>query len=192
MARAGASRRRRAGMIGALLGLGVPVFLGALPLHADLLRCEGPDGRTIFTDDPALCPGAEPYEPSGAVHSVEPAAPAPSNRQTRIDAMKRRRLADRAEAGEAERWKLKKRAVEEELRRLQLHREDLLKRVAWCNRGGRVVTFDDAGIKKAVPCSEVRQDLKSLDEQEAAILLYLQVTLADDCRRAGCLPGWLR
>jgi hypothetical protein len=179
-------------VLGAALAIALAVALGSPPAHADLLRCETKDGNVIFTDDPSVCPGAKPFEPSGAVHSVKPVAPAAPNRRSRIEAMERQRLADQAEAGEAERWKLKRREKEEELRQVQLRRDDLLGLMSWCNRGGRVVTYDDAGIKQAARCSDIRRELKSLDQQEASVRLYLDETLAEDCRRAGCLPGWIR
>ena len=67
--------------------------------HAELFRCTGPDGKTIFTDQKHTCPGAEPTEPTGVVHRAEtpeaaPAAPSPSAPR---DA-RRRVSADRSQA----------------------------------------------------------------------------------------------
>ena len=174
------------------LGAALLVVSVARDARGDLLRCPGPDGNIIFTDDPSVCPGAEPFEPSGTVHSVKPVAPAAIGRQQRLEAMERRRLMDEAEAGEIERWQLKKRTKEEELRDIASRREQLLGLVTWCNRGGRVVTYDDAGIKRAVRCSEVKKELKALEQQEASVRHYLKHELAEECRRAGCLPGWIR
>jgi hypothetical protein len=126
------------------------------------------------------------------VHSVEPVAPAAKGRQQRLEAMERRRLKDKAEAGEIERWQLKKRAVEEELQSIASRREQLLELLTWCNRGGRLVTYDDAGIKRTARCSDVKKELKALDQQEASVSHYLEHELAEECRRAGCLPGWIR
>ena len=191
------TRVRSAGALaGALLcGALSAALLGsafAPEARADLLRCKGPDGRTIYTDDAAVCPGAEPFEPAGSLQNVEPVAPAAKGRQQRLDAVERQRLKDQAEAGEIERWQLKKRAKEEELQSIAQRREELLDLVTWCNRGGRVVTYDDAGIKRAVRCSDVKKELKALEQQEAKVRHYLQNELAEECRRAGCLPGWIR
>jgi hypothetical protein len=174
--------------------LGAALLIVSAPgnVRGDLLRCPGPDGNMIYTDDPSVCPGAEPFEPAGAVHSVKPVAPAAVGRQQRLDAMERRRMKDRAEAGEMERWQLKKRAKEEELQSIAQRREDLLELLTWCNRGGRVVTYDDAGIKQAVLCSDMKKELKVLEQQEASARHYLKHELAEECRRAGCLPGWIR
>lgn len=174
------------------LGLGLWLLCGAGASQADLLHCVGPDGRKIFTDDASLCPGAEPYEPSGRVHSVEPVSPAAAARESRLEAVERRRLAEQAAAGEAERWQQRKREKQDALDQLAQQRAKLLDLIVWCNRGGRVVTYDDAGIKQAVQCSDVRKDLKELEKQEASIRDYLEHTLPDECRRAGCLPGWIR
>jgi len=159
---------------------------------ADLLRCTGPDGRTVFTDDPAVCPGAAPYEPSGRVESVDPVEPAASGLENRLRAVERRRLADQAAAGEAKRWQQKKLEKQAELREVDARRGDLMQLITWCNRGGRVVTYDNAGIKQAMPCSDLRAELKDLDVREASIRDYLANTLPEECRRAGCQPGWIR
>ena len=174
-------------LVAALLALAL-----ARDARADLLRCPGPDGNIIYTDDASVCPGAEPYEPAGQVHSVEPVASAAMGRQRRVEAMERQRLKDQAEAGEIERWQLKKRVKQEELGSIASRREDRLGLLAWCNRGGRVVTYDDAGIRRAVRCSDVKKELKALEQQEASIHHYLKHELAEECRRAGCLPGWIR
>jgi hypothetical protein len=183
---------RRKTLLCCALGGALLVLTLAGDARGDLLRCPGPDGNIIYTDDPSVCPGAEPFEPAGQVHSVEPAAPASIGRQRRIEAMERQRLKDQAEAGEIERWQLKKRTKEEELRSIAQRREELLDLVTWCNRGGRLVTYDDAGIKRTVRCSDVKKELKRLEQQEASIHHYLKHELAEECRRAGCLPGWIR
>jgi hypothetical protein len=183
---------RRNALLCWALGAALVTAATARDARADLLRCQGPEGRTVYTDDPAVCPGAEPFEPAGALQGVEPVAPAAVGRQQRLDAIGRQRLKDQSEAGEIERWQLKKRAKEEELQGITLRREELLGLVIWCNRGGHLVTYDDAGIKRAVRCSDVKQELKTLEQQEAGVRHYLQYELAEECRRAGCLPGWIR
>ena len=183
---------RRNALLCCALGAALLAVAGARDARADLLRCPGPDGNIIYTDDASVCPGVEPYEPAGVVHSVEPVAPAAIGRQQRLEAMDRQRLKDQAEAGEIERWQLKKREKQQELQSIASRREDLLGLLAWCNRGGRVVTYDDAGIKRAVRCSDVKKELKALEQQEASARHYLKHELAEECRRAGCLPGWIR
>jgi hypothetical protein len=162
---------------------------------AELLRCKGPDGRTIYTDDKARCPGSKPFEPDAAVHKADPRnTPAASRAPLgdRRDRAEARRRAAEAEAGEARRWRQKKEQSEDALRALGERRVELHQFVAWCNRGGSVVTRDDAGIKQNVPCNQIRAEHAALDDEERKVRAYLDSGLAEECRRAGCLPGWLR
>jgi hypothetical protein len=158
---------------------------------ADLLRCVGPDGKTIYTDSKALCPDAKPFEPDGAIQ----AGPAASGARDPLDD-RQRRAASRlrraeVEAGEAARWRDKKTELEEALAAIQERRSYLASFLAMCNRGGSVVTRDAAGIKRPVPCKDIRAEHASLgaDEERAQAALD---SLPDECRRAGCLPGWIR
>jgi hypothetical protein len=41
-------------------------------------------------------------------------------------------------------------------------------------------------------CSELKHELDEVETQEAAARDYLATGLAEECRRAGCLPGWVR
>ena len=44
-----------------------------------------------------------------------------------------------------------------------------------------------------VPISRyVSREFHDLEQQEAAAREYLATGLPEECRRAGCLPGWLR
>jgi len=170
------------------------VLLSATGVAAELLRCAGADGRTIYTDNPALCPGATSFEPKGEVHGIDPAPPAhraapPTSRRERQH--KRRRVAE-AEAAEAARWQQKKLEKEHELEQILARREQMREIVSHCNRGGQALTLDDAGIKRRVSCSVVREEFHSLDTREASLRGYLADGLQEECRRAGCLPGWIR
>jgi hypothetical protein len=169
----------------------------AASAQADLLRCKGPDGRTIYTDKKALCPGAEPFEPSaelqqapGAESPDGAAAPAPFD-ERRDRAAARKRAAE-AEEGEARRWRLKKEKGEDALEALTRRRAELDDFVTWCNRGGSVVTRDDAGIKRSVSCATIRKQYAEIDGEEAKLRGYLTRGLSEECRKAGCLPGWIR
>lgn len=176
---------RGVGMGAALAGV-----LGAGLARADLLRCTGPDGRTVFTDDKSVCPEAKPYQPEGLVHSVERAAPADDSRAERAA---RREQAQDAQANEARRWGERKSAKEEELRQVVAEREQLAGYVAFCNHpGNNVFTRDQAGIRSRVPCNQLSDDLAALDARAEGIRQYLERDLPEECRRAGCLPGWIR
>lgn len=188
----------RSGGRGLLLASAV-VALFAPDARAELLRCKGPDGKTIYTDKPALCPGAAPFEPSGSVQkapgSSAPAAPSvpgvPSvpGQQTRQERQGLRQAADKARAAQ---WAAKKRAAEEELEQVIARRDHLTGFIAHCNRGGYVTTRDEAGIKDVVSCNALKRDFAALEQREAQLKSYLRDGLKEECRRAGCLPGWIR
>lgn len=160
------------------------VTLGSAPAWAELFRCAGPDGKMIYTDQKALCPGAEAHEPSGVVHNT-PSAP----KRTAPAARRRAPLVDESQAPI---WRQKRLDAETAIEQIRVHREKLRPHVSHCNRGGYVTTRDDAGIKRRVSCSWLRSEFAKLDDQEAEARAYLDGGLRDECRRAGCLPGWIR
>jgi hypothetical protein len=170
------------------------VALGAGSAHAELFRCKGPDGKTIYTDQKETCPGADPFEPSGVVHKAVTPEP-PSAEPGRPDGPASHAsdpLAEEAKADAAAQWKQRKLEAEQRVKSAQAQREHLEKYVSYCNRGAYVTTRDDAGIKQVVNCSELKREHSELEQQEAQAREYLETGLADDCRKAGCLPGWVR
>jgi hypothetical protein len=168
--------------------LAVAVFAGAA--HAELFRCKGPDGKTIFTDQKKVCPGADPSEPAGVVHRAETAAPPDA---ASVPAARERDTRAEVEEAAKAQWKQKKLDVERHLAEIRTRRDAMEKFVSHCNRPGRYVTTrDDAGIQQVVNCSDLKRQFDDLDTQEAAARNYLATGLAEECRRAGCLPGWLR
>jgi hypothetical protein len=175
----------------AAAGVSLVLLVLASPAASDLLRCKGADGKTIFTDDPAMCPGADPYEPDATVLRAEDSV-APAAAPSREEARAQRKRAAEAEAGEARRWRQKRLDKEAELEAIAERRQTLKEFVTWCNRGGSVVTYDDAGIEQDLPCNQLRDEFHELDRRQASIEAYLAEGLQEECRRAGCLPGWLR
>jgi len=172
------------------IGAAVAGALTAAASRADLLRCTGPDGRTVYTDDKSVCPEAKPYQPEGQVQSVEhPDSPEHAARTTRAAL---RDHQEDARAAEARQWKERKSAKEEELRRVEAERDQLAGYVAFCNHGNNVFSRDQSGIKTKERCDELSNDLHALDARAAGIRDYLERDLPDECRRAGCLPGWIR
>ena len=170
--------------------LAVPAL--ATAAHAELFRCTRPDGKPIFTDRKANCPGAEASEPAGVVHHAEtPESPAPKA-DAHPAAPSSDPPAQSAEETAAAFWKQKKRDAEQRLDQVHERREWIRKYVSSCNRGAWVTTRDDAGIQQVVNCTDLHRELTALDTQETDAREYLATGLADECRRAGCLPGWLR
>ena len=177
--------------------LATALALAAFPLGAaaDLMRCKGPDGKMIYTDKKSVCPESETYQPKAVLHGIEEQPSArpggSSSNDARMRTLKRMQT-ENAEAGEVARWQAKKRDKEDELRKVTADRNYLVDYVAFCNHGHSVVTRDDAGIAQGVKCNELNDRLAALDAKAAEIRNYLDNELADECRRAGCEPGWLR
>ncbi len=163
-----------------------------LPLAAaaELYRCPGPDGSTVYTDNPNACPNAVAHTLSGALQRIQnapssraaPPAPTPS----------RSAMEQQAEADTARVWREKKQLHQEELRDLDRQREHLLEYVTWCNRGGELITRDAAGLNRKVSCGSVRGELDAVETRRAEVQAYLDEGLEEECRLAGCLPGWIR
>jgi len=164
----------------------------ATAAHAELYRCTGRDGATIFTDQKKNCPGAEASEPAGVVQHAE--TPESSNRDSAsgpASGAGDSRASDEA-AAEAF-WRQKKRDAETQVERARAEREAYGSYAGHCRRpGAHAYSQDEAGIKQYVPCDELLAKYHDLEQQETAARDYLETGLSEECRRAGCLPGWLR
>lgn len=169
-------------------------LLCATPGAAELLRCKGPEGKTIYTDDRSLCPGARPFEPKGEVQT-DASSPAARSGEDPLS-IRRRRAEQRQRAFEAEQaearvWRDRKRELQSALEKTRERRDYYENFLTWCNRGGMVMTRNDAGIKQRVKCSKLREDHASLELEEQRLEEEL-TGLPEACRRAGCKPGWIR
>ena len=160
---------------------------------AELYRCTGPDGRIVYTDNRATCPGAEKHEPRAKIQTIpsdggsEPAAPTPSTRDSSA-----RQLERQSERAQKEHWQQKKRMKEEELQALRERHAQLEKYVTACNRGMEIISRDETGIKYRVSCDEIRKEYQQSEALQEPIREYLETGLERECRQAGCLPGWIR
>jgi Domain of unknown function (DUF4124) len=174
------------------LWLALALVLLGTAARAELFRCTGPDGKTIFTDQKQNCPGAEPSEPTGVVHRAETPESVRSAPDHEPAAASRDPNAPQVDS-EAAQWKQKKLDVERQIAKIHAQRDVMDRFVSHCNRPGRYVTTrDDAGIQQVVSCSDLKRQFDALGSQEAAARDYLATGLPEECRRAGCLPGWLR
>ena len=91
------------------------------------------------------------------------------------------------------------RVSEDEIRaaRLVMHRLGLSpaqvrRAVGWCNRGHSLYIEDDTGIRRGYDCGKVRKEHEEVRARMAGLRLYLDEGLEEECRCAGCLPGWIR
>jgi hypothetical protein len=89
-------------------------------------------------------------------------------------------------------WRRKQTAAREKLADVEQRWESRRDMVNGCNRGSVWWGKDESGIRQNIPCEDLRKELAALEEQRAALLAYVEGGLAEECRRAGCLPGWLR
>ncbi len=178
--------RRRLSTAAPIVAIAI-LAASALPAQAGLYRCQLSDGGTTFTDDPSKCPGAREHELSGRVETItthRPAAPARALRQ--------RSLEYQVRADQEKQWREKRLRKQEEFVKLGERHEKLRSFVTHCNRGGEVIRRESTGIKHTISCSRVRSEFTGLEKQREEIRAYLDEGLDDECRRAGCLPGWVR
>jgi hypothetical protein len=174
-----------------MAAIAVIVVCGSTPpSHADLYRCERPDGSIVYTDNETLCPGAEVHEPQGVIQHVSKRSnakgPAPAKRLAKM-----RRILE-ADAARAAKWAKKKTDAEQELAKLTIGREEMKRYVNHCSRGGTIFMVKENGLKAGISCRQVRADFASLEKRHAEIAAYLDGGLQEECHRAGCLPGWVR
>jgi hypothetical protein len=159
-------------------------------VRAELLRCTGPDGKVIYTDKKSVCPDAQPFQPTAVLQGIEPQDPSAATERKSRAALREQQADD--QAGEEQRWRELRRAKEDELREVRAEHDHLAGFVAWCNHGGALTVRDDSGMKSSVRCEELRDRMATLTARQAALEDYLERQLPDECRRAGCLPGWIR
>ena len=161
----------------------------ASPGRTEIYKCQTPDGKTLFTTQRSECPGAKAHVIKGRVHSIEHSVAEGSARPPA-----RRSSAARfdEDAGREAMWREKKarshRQPEEAAQRLATVR----KAVGWCNRGHDLYTENQSGIRSNYSCSDVHREFEELARTESELRAYLDGGLEEDCRRSGCLPGWIR
>jgi hypothetical protein len=156
------------------------------PGRAEIYKCVGADGKTLFTSDRSQCPDAEAHQSTGRIEKV-PAQPRRSMRR----APARRRSLGSVAGGEAL-WRGKKLRAEAEVQGLEERLEYMRQAVGWCNRGHSLFTEDEVGIRRSYDCKHVHNEYEQAKAQLAGLRLYLEEGLEEECRRAGCLPGWIR
>lgn len=181
---------RRAARLLAAAGLAL-----ASPAHAEIYRCQGADGQSFFTSDAAACPDAKRHEPSRDVQRMqdEPANAPDGALDGAPDALPAAaRQAPPSEDAQAAMWKRKRVEAEAERRDLQRNLAELEEVVTWCNRGGDLYLEDQVGVRQEYDCGDAHVTLDKTTKRLAELRRYLAGGLEDECRRAGCLPGWIR
>ncbi len=176
-------------LAGAALLLAV---VAAAPAAAQIYKCPGPDGQVLFTSDASQCPGQKAHESSGSLQNVAPRSEPSLAPTPRPAAPRRPRYDPAVEEAQANVWRGKKQQAERELGMAKARLPGLRKAAGWCNRGDSVYRTDDLGIRRDVPCEDLKDELAALEATTAKLESYLEEGLEEECRRAGCLPGWVR
>ncbi len=162
--------------------------------QAEIFKCVGPNGDVRFTSSAAQCPNAQPHKPSdSAVQRVEKDQPLASARPGAVPARRRAPAAVEESAGSEALWRNKRAEAKQQLEVVEAQLAHIAKAVRWCNDGNLLWVEDDrTGIREDVPCSAIDARKEQLDEEKQRAREYLAEGLEEECRRAGCLPGWLR
>jgi Domain of unknown function (DUF4124) len=170
--------------------------LAGSPAAAEIYRCTGADGKTLFTADAAACPGAQRHAPTREVQRVGPAqgAEADAAEEAGSPAAPGRAAEPVAETEDAQAamWRRKRTDAEAELGEIERSYEELEEIITWCNRGGDLIVEDRVGLREDYSCDEAREAYETATGRRKELKRYLAGGLEDECRRAGCLPGWIR
>lgn len=157
------------------------------PALAEIYKCVGADGQTLYTSDQSQCPGAEEHQSTGRLETVT-SQPRPSVRRSPARSL---RSTPQVAGGEAL-WRGKKLRAETELRDLEGRLEYMHRAVGWCNRGHDLYVEDKRGIRSGYDCGKVQNEYQQIKARVAGLRVYLDEGLEEECRKAGCLPGWIR
>ena len=178
---------RRAGGLSALF---LVVVLGssfADAAEAGIYKCTGPDGKTRYTSDRSQCRNAEPQILKRKLQNVLDHGAARS-RASRPAAQRHGAAGDGLESM----WRAKRSTAERRLEEAEHRTSEMRKVIRSCNRGGEWYKTQESGIRKHIPCSELREKLAEAQQKRDDLVQYLADGLEDECRRAGCRPGWVR
>ncbi len=151
--------------------------------EAEIYRCVARDGTVTYTSSESACPGAKPHKLRGRIERVNKAPP---------PARAVRRPQPAPEAGQAAQWRAKKAAAKQQLDVTTQRSEQFRHFVTWCNRGGDLYQTDRSGLRRQYSCEDADREWENAKRQRDAAAQYLAEGLEEECRRSGCLPGWIR
>lgn len=174
--------------------LALALWLGAAAAaNAEIFHCRGADGSVTYTSDPSSCSGTvRHHEPRGEIQVLGNPPRAPGGPPMQPGPAAARPSPVSPEDGQAAMWGRKKREAEEELTRLEGSIDEFQELVSWCNRGGELIVEDSLGLRRDYSCDDARAAFEQMGPRIESLRDYLDTGLAEECRRAGCLPGWIR
>lgn len=172
---------------------GLAMVLLAQPATAEIYKCIGPDGKTSYTSDPTQCARAQPHELKREIQVEAPRrGGSHSARQARTGSGVRPAAPAGDTSGLEQMWRRKREETRTKIAEVERLQKRNQKMVTGCNRGSEWYATDKSGIRRNVSCKRLRRETENLERQRQALNTYLQSGLAEECRRAGCLPGWIR
>ena len=174
-------------------GLGLLGLLVAVPAAAGIYECRSHDGRVTYTGNPAACDGAVRRRAAeSALASDEEAATPPAAPERRTAPGHAAAAGADADEAEAATWRRKRQEAEAARSALHAQEEVFAELVTRCNRGSDLYVEDAAGMRRRYSCDDAREEHRAAQARLAEVERFLETGLAEECRRAGCLPGWIR
>ncbi len=184
---AGVQRVRVRGLVGAVL----VASLVPAPAAGELYRCRDAQGSVRYTDSPHGCRGAatrhttrRELQGSGA-----PSAPSAPPARRRFRPASPGVSPDEVAAAN---WRQKKQYALAELREIAVQLPRWKRLQLRCNRGADTWYTDAAGLKHGVSCDQIAAARSRTESEITRLRAYLDEGLEEECRRAGCLHGWVR
>lgn len=178
-----------------LLLQGLLVALLAAPVGAEIYKCKGPDGKILYTHRADQCPGAKKHELKGRIQTIGSgnATATVSSRPAAASVATSASPGAVDEAAAAATWQKKKADAEAQLALVKERLPYLSKMVYKCNRGAELFAEDEeTGVRRSYSCDKVRDEHADYKAREQELEAFLDHGLEDACRRAGCMPGWIR
>ena len=155
---------------------------------ADLFRCRTADGKVVFTDREDACPGAEPHTINAEIQTYVPTPAAVAPQSPSAVSPQGAQGTDAMEGV----WREKKVSTEKELEALEEKWDYLNQYITHCNRNRTILSEKASGLRYEVSCKTIRKEHAQVKARMNEARTYLNEGLAEACRRAGCLPGWIR
>ncbi len=158
---------------------------------AELYRCTDAQGNVSYTGSPHDCRGkATPHQTRREIQgSGAPTHPPAKPPRFRGKPASRAPSADESAAAT---WRQKKLNAQAELSKIQSELPRWERLQTNCNRGADTWYTDEAGIKHTVTCAQIASLRAGAEAHRERLRAYLDHGLEEECRRAGCLPGWIR
>jgi hypothetical protein len=176
------------------LGLLWAVLVAPLALAGEFLTYRTPDGSLGITDDPKLVPpGSEILRRDPETHRRGQASsetdPSPPATPPRDASAKPSGDAD-PDSAEETRWRQKLRQARQDEERAA-HALELAERdYRSCRHRENLGSAYQAHVPGETACDEAPVAAAQHDYERAKA--YAEDGIEDECRRVGCLPGWLR